>query len=181
MTTPPRHNPAFALLALAITAALMAVLAPASFASSPLPSSDYSVRHACAPPSPGRASCMALQLVPRTPVAAAQTHPLAAATPGDAPSVTIAEGAFGLTPSDIHSAYELPAEAPSEQTIALVDAYDDPTAEADLKSYDEAFKLPACTHANGCFKKVNQKGEEGHPPVAKTGQENEERSQQGQE
>ena len=111
---------------------------------------------------------MALQLVPRTPVAAAHTHPLAAATPGDAPSVTIAEGAFGLTPSDIHSAYELPAEAPSEQTIALVDAYNDPTAESDLKSYDEAFGLPVCTHANGCFKKVNQDGVENNPPFPRS-------------
>jgi hypothetical protein len=181
MTTPSRHKPAFALFALAITAVLMAVLAPASLASSPLPSSDYSVRHACAPPSPGRASCMALRLVPRTAVAAAHTHPLAVATAGDAPSVTIAEGAFGLTPSDIHSAYELPAEASSEQTIALVDAYNDPTAESDLKSYDEAFGLPICTHANGCFEKVNQNGEEGNLPVPRTELEKKEAGEWGTE
>jgi hypothetical protein len=181
MTTPSRHNPPFALLALAIAAVLMAVLAPASLASSPLPSSDYTVRHACPPPAPGRASCMALQLVPRTPAARAHTHPLAVASPGDAPSVTIAEGAFGLTPSDLHSAYELPVEAPSEQTIALVDSYDDPTAESDLKSFDEAFGLPACTHANGCFKKVNQRGEEGNLPIARTELEIEEANDWGLE
>src|SRR2546427_116715 len=45
------------------------------------------------------------------------------------------------------------------QTIAIVDAYNDPTAEQDLKEYSEEFGLPECTTANGCFKKVNQKGE----------------------
>ena len=39
-----------------------------------------------------------------------------------------------------------------------MDAYDDPRIEADLKTYDEEFKLPACTEANGCFRKINQKG-----------------------
>ncbi len=46
----------------------------------------------------------------------------------------------------------------STQTIAIVDAYDDPTAEGDLTTYSSAFGLPACTTANGCFKKVNQNG-----------------------
>jgi PKD repeat protein len=44
------------------------------------------------------------------------------------------------------------------QTVAIVDAYDDPTAEADLDVYDKQFGLPACTSANGCFRKVNQTG-----------------------
>jgi hypothetical protein len=50
---------------------------------------------------------------------------------------------------DLNSAYELPTTAPSEQKIALVDAYDDPTAEADFEVYDEAFHLRSCTGANG--------------------------------
>ena len=66
----------------------------------------------------------------------------------------------GLTPQNLHSAYSLPSETPASttQTIALVDAYNDPTAEADLGVYDKAFGLPACTSANGCFRKVNQAG-----------------------
>ena len=44
------------------------------------------------------------------------------------------------------------------QTVAIVDAYDDPSAEADLDVYDKQFGLPACTTANGCFRKVNQSG-----------------------
>jgi hypothetical protein len=54
----------------------------------------------------------------------------------------------------------LPAttESAKTQTIALVDALNDPHAEQDLKVYDEIFKLPLCTTANGCFTKVNQEG-----------------------
>jgi len=49
------------------------------------------------------------------------------------------------------------------QTIAIVDAYDDPRAESDLNTYSQAFGLPACTTANGCFKKVNQTGGTKYP------------------
>jgi len=40
------------------------------------------------------------------------------------------------------------------QTIGLIDAYDDPTIEADLGVFDTQFSLPACTGSNGCFRKV---------------------------
>jgi len=49
------------------------------------------------------------------------------------------------------------------QTIALVDAYDLPTAEKDLNVFSQTFGLPACTTANGCFKKVNQTGGTAYP------------------
>jgi hypothetical protein len=74
-----------------------------------------------------------------------------------------AEGCRGLRPQDLHSAYALPTDAPSPQTIALVDAYDDPTIEKDLGVYDEEFGLPACTSSNGCFEKVDQEGR--HKPL----------------
>jgi len=57
------------------------------------------------------------------------------------------------------------------QTIALVDAYDDPNAEADLGTFSTKFHLPACTTANGCFKKVFQTGTT--PPADSTGWSNE--------
>lgn len=66
--------------------------------------------------------------------------------------------AFGLRPEDLHEAYNLPLDAPDAQTIGIVDAYDDPTAEQDLRVYDEEFGLPACTTANHCFRKINQWG-----------------------
>ena len=66
-------------------------------------------------------------------------------------------GEFGLRPQDLHSVYSLPTSASSAQTIAIVDAYNDPNAEADLKTYSEEFGLPLCTKANGCFDQVSQK------------------------
>src|ERR1019366_4197269 len=78
------------------------------------------------------------------------------------------EGAFGLTPADLHAAYRLPNDTSGTQTIALVDAYNDPTAESDLKTYSRQLGLPACTTANGCFEKVNQKGETANLPFPRT-------------
>jgi subtilase family serine protease len=62
----------------------------------------------------------------------------------------------GYGPSDIRSAYNLTTN--STATVAIVDAYDDPTAEQDLGVYRSQYGLAACTTANGCFKKVNQTG-----------------------
>ena len=63
----------------------------------------------------------------------------------------------------------LPAEAPISQTVAIVDSYNDPTAEADLGVYDSEFHLPACTKENGCFKKVNWEGKESSYPANEGG------------
>ncbi|HKU80541.1 MAG TPA: hypothetical protein VJP76_00120, partial [Candidatus Tumulicola sp.] len=65
----------------------------------------------------------------------------------------------GYGPSDLQSAYNLPSSTNGAgQTVAIVDAYDDPSAEADLGVYRSQYGLPACTSANGCFKKVSQTG-----------------------
>jgi hypothetical protein len=65
----------------------------------------------------------------------------------------------GLTPRDIRSAYGLDDAVGEGRTVAIVVAYDNPNAEADLAVYRDHFGLPACTTANGCFRKVNQRGE----------------------
>ncbi len=75
----------------------------------------------------------------------------------------------GLHPSDLASAYRLPAGSGAGQTVAVIDAGDDPTAESDLAVYRSAFGLPACSSANGCFRKVNQAGTAGAYPAAVTG------------
>lgn len=64
----------------------------------------------------------------------------------------------GLHPADLRSAYSLPSQR-AGTTVAVIDAYDDPTAETDLAVYRAAFGLPACTTANGCLRKVNQQGQ----------------------
>jgi len=69
----------------------------------------------------------------------------------------------GYGPTDVQSAYKLPAAGGSGQTIALVDAYDNPHAESDLATYRSDFGLPPCTTANGCFRKVDQSGGTSYP------------------
>ena len=72
-------------------------------------------------------------------------------------------------PKFLQSAYNLTAAAASAghgRTVAIVDAYDAPNAEADLGFYRNWAGLPPCTTANGCFRKVNQNGAAGPLPIA---------------
>jgi hypothetical protein len=135
---------------------------------SPLPASDYTVQSVCAVPAPGHSGCLAQLLAPRTAAARAHTHPLGITRSHAITAAKASEGAYGLRPQDLRSAY-FPGEQPDApasepQTIALVDAYNDLNAEADLKAYDEEFGLLECTVANGCFEQVNQNGETGNLP-----------------
>jgi hypothetical protein len=137
--------------------------APADAALSP---STYRVSALCSAPSPGYAGCLGLRLVARAP----QTVPGARAlfkvggTSGSpSPATEFKKPIKGsLPPSELLTAYNLPLppQPASTQTIGIVDAYDDPAAEADLEHYDQQFKLPTCTKENGCFRKVNQEGSE---------------------
>ncbi len=71
----------------------------------------------------------------------------------------------GLAPAQMKAAYGFSASntVGASQTIAIVDAYDLPTAEKDLNVFSTQFGLPACTTANGCFLKVNQTGGTKYP------------------
>ncbi|MEV5842284.1 putative Ig domain-containing protein [Streptomyces sp. NPDC051985] len=74
----------------------------------------------------------------------------------------------GYGPADLHSAYNLP-DSDTAATIAIVDAFDDPTAESDLAAYRSQYGLPACTTDNGCFTKLNQNGQTSPPPSPDAG------------
>jgi putative Ig domain-containing protein len=74
----------------------------------------------------------------------------------------------GLGPTDLTSAYKL-GSGGTGATVAIVDAYDDPNAESDLATYRSQYGLPACTTANGCFRKVNGSGQSSPLPTADTG------------
>jgi len=72
----------------------------------------------------------------------------------------------GYGPADLQSAYKLSSSttgAGGGQTVAIVDAYDDPNAEADLGAYRSYFGLSTCTTATGCFRKVSQSGTTSYP------------------
>lgn len=78
----------------------------------------------------------------------------------------------GYSPCNLRSAYllaSLEATHGKGQTVAVVDAYDDPNAASDLATYRSNFGLPACTTASGCFKKVNQDGVQGDYPTGDMG------------
>ena len=79
-----------------------------------------------------------------------------AATPNQPP-------ASALGPADIQSAYKLPATGQGE-TVAIVDAFGDSTAESDLATFRSFYGLTPCTTANGCFQKVDQNGGTNYPP-----------------
>ena len=66
--------------------------------------------------------------------------------------VPLASSPQGLTPAQIRTAYGLPSSGGSG-TIALILAYDNPNAEADLATFSTQFSLPSCTTLNGCFEK----------------------------
>jgi hypothetical protein len=71
----------------------------------------------------------------------------------------VAGAPAGYGPADLQAAYKLPSASSGQgQRVYVVDAYDDPSAEADLAVYRQQFGLPPCTTANGCFQKLNQDG-----------------------
>ncbi|MGE5280805.1 MAG: S8 family serine peptidase [Chloroflexota bacterium] len=75
----------------------------------------------------------------------------------------------GYSPVDLPEAYDLPSEGGAGLTIATTVAFDYPNAESDLAAYRETYGLPPCTSEDGCFRKVNQDGEEGSYPKADSG------------
>lgn len=110
---------------------------------------------ACGNPAPGTATCFARLR--------SEAQAIALGLPGSsAPSAANASGVVapptsGYGPADIASIYRLNPNQPG-QTVAIVDAFDNPHAEKDLAAYRAAWNLPPCTTANGCFAKVNQRG-----------------------
>jgi subtilase family serine protease len=62
----------------------------------------------------------------------------------------------GYSPNNLRAAYHVGGLGSSSTIIAVVDAYGDPNAEADLAVYRAQYGLPACTTANGCFGKYNE-------------------------
>jgi hypothetical protein len=71
----------------------------------------------------------------------------------------------GFDPQDLRSAYKIPISGGETQTIAVVDAFGYEAAESDLAKYRERYGLEPCTAANGCFRKVNESGEEAKYPA----------------
>jgi hypothetical protein len=112
------------------------------------------VRQACATPTrPGQMACMALVRTSR-------------------PAGPDASSPSGYNPADLQSAYGLTdaAKAAAEgETVAIVDAYNDPHASSDLAVYRKRFGLPACTTGNKCLTIMNEFGSSPLPEADPTG------------
>ncbi len=170
-----RQREAIGRSAFGLLAACVLVLGLCSPASG-LPSrSANRAQRLCSAPHPGTAACMGMRIISKAltkaDLQANARRQSEEASEGATPAVTSKSIPGGLTPQNLHAAYSLPSETAGSptQTIALVDAYDDPTAEADLGVYDTAFGLPACTAANGCFRKIDEQGKTS-PLPAKNGE-----------
>ena len=148
--------------ALAVIVAAGAVqTVPAAPSASASPTSTPAPTHqVCSTPKPnsGRFGCMAMERTTSN------------GTPLTAPASTSLPPGYG--PAQIQSAYQLAEAAAShggDQTVAITDAYDDPTAESDLAHYRSTYGLPPCTSDDGCFRKVNQDGAAAPLPAADPG------------
>jgi subtilase family serine protease len=76
----------------------------------------------------------------------------------------------GYAPADLTDAYKTTGKNGNSTTIvAAVDAFGYTNAEADLQVYRTQWGLPTCTTANGCFKKLNQTGQQGNYPAQDIG------------
>jgi subtilase family serine protease len=92
---------------------------------------------------------------------AARCHSQVVTDQKGSPNAASAPSGYG--PVQFRIGYGLTATGSSTTTIGIVDAYDDPNIESDLRVYSTQFQLPSCTTANGCFKKVNQTGGTSYP------------------
>jgi hypothetical protein len=104
-------------------------------------------RYVCpAPERPGQMECMS--------IIATRPH-------GEAGWATPWSASNSYNPADLRSAYmitEQAARGGGGETVAIVDAYNDPRAASNLSTYRKHFGLTACAPSTGCLKIVNEFG-----------------------
>ena len=182
-----------ALASAVLAAAGLAIGGPAAAAAASTPAGPAApFAHACGAPAGGQAACTAIRLL--TPARNWHAY-AAAATPakrvsGGGGGSVPAPPSQGYYPADLQSAYGLAQAAAAMKpglgapTVAIVDAYNDPTAATDLAAYRASLSKakdtstgladaaipPLCssTVTSTCvtFKKVNQSGGTSYPPAS---------------
>lgn len=107
------------------------------------------VKHDCAAPARGHLACLALKVVP------ARAGAVGAKRVTEPSYATGPAGSY--TPTSLASAYGFnPNSGGTGQTVAIVDAYDDPYILANLNSFDRHYGIPIETGTS--FRKVDQSG-----------------------
>ncbi len=136
-------------------AGALSALALAALALAALPAAGAAARTAGQAAGPGFRRACAAGAVPGWAECLALVQENAVSFRGLARGATPA----GYGPAQLQSAYNLTlasAAAGKGETVAVVDAFDDPDAAPDLAVYRAHYHLPAC--GTGCFTKVNQQG-----------------------
>jgi hypothetical protein len=139
------------------------VLACACAAGPAVAQATPQVRAECAVPTrPVIARCLSLVRTDRTARTERQVRAMGESFPTQ----------YGYGPAQLRQAYGLLALSWTRgagETVAIIDAYNDPNANADLQVYRNTAGLPTCSLANGCFKQLNQNGKSSPlPPNAGT-------------
>ncbi|MFJ2956575.1 peptidase S8 [Streptomyces sp. NPDC087270] len=145
---------ALATAVLPVGAASAHARAAGASADRPAASAAAPVRQVCGPAGPGQARCLA-QIRTDVHTGTGVRGPAAHASAGSAAAALPP----GYGPADLRDAYQLPSTGGADQTVAVVDAGGDPSAEADLAVYRSTYGLPPCTVANGCLSILNQRGQ----------------------
>ena len=149
---------------------------------------QVTARDVCPPAPTGQARCEAQALVVRSDGRLVQPHvgrhasigrvgPALGPTSATRLDVSSSSPPEPGTPAFLEQAYDLAYLSQTHggaDTVAIVDAYDDPSAQTDLNTYRSAYGLPACTASSGCFRKVNQTGGASPLPAGDPGWEQEE-------
>jgi subtilase family serine protease len=159
------------LLGLALVLVALICVAPAAASAA---GTFYAVgKRLCKPPKIGHMACLAVRRVvvkKGTPGGRAFQAGAGAVQSAAGPAALTIGPNGGITPYDLATAYGYNSLTnASSQTVAIVDAYDDPTIESDLQAFDSEYGLTTCTTANGCFKKVNQTGATSPLPAVNSG------------
>ena len=111
----------------------------------------------CAAAAPGTSSCLAIRLVTRQVSSSAAKQLRAAGLARPAVVSSVASGpAGGYSPAQLATAYGVNPATATSQTVAIVDAFRDPSVTADLNAFDAQYGLPAETSTS--FKVVSQTG-----------------------
>ena len=138
------------LTALVSALAIVAFVAPGSAGAAG--TTVWVAKPMCAAAAPGHRSCLGMRLVRERATSAEQSGVRArSARPA------LADGpAGGYTPAQLAKAYgvNVNAAAASTQTVAIVDAFDDPSVKTDLAAFDALYGIPAETSSS--FRVVNQ-------------------------
>jgi len=136
------------------------------------------IRNICGTAPPGQVRCEAQVLVSgrKAKPVHPQIHPAITGTRSRVIShtagATVSTEPQSNTPLYLQQAYDLTALSATQgtnETVAVVDAYNDPSAAADLATFRADSGLPACSTATGCFRVLNELGTVAPVPINDVG------------